>query len=263
MKKIKRFVSKRIVFPLATLKWKVFHPKILPRLGMKFIIDPQVVPYYITNKKTFQRLLPLFDFFVNENSIVLDIGASFGFYSIYSSKIRNAKKVIAFEPTKRSYDLFLKNIDVNDARNIVVHRVAVGEEKKKAKLYYEKNCFGGNSLMGKGARYELVEVVPVDSLVPHADFIKMDVEGAEYDALMGMKQLLVQSKPPLIFESSRNDGHIRSLLASLGYIFPFAIGHNVLAVHHHDEDKINFLRKVYEDFQGKTGIRINLKKLKE
>ena len=97
LKKIKRFVSKRIVFPLATLKWKLFHPKILPRLGMKFIIDPQVVPYYITNKKTFQRLLPLFDFFVNENSIVLDIGASFGFYSIYSSKIRNAKKVIAFE----------------------------------------------------------------------------------------------------------------------------------------------------------------------
>ena len=64
--------------------WKMFHPRIVSRFGIKFKIDPQVVPYYIIRRKTFRSLLPVFDHYVTSNSIVLDIGASFGFYSLYS-----------------------------------------------------------------------------------------------------------------------------------------------------------------------------------
>ena len=79
-------------------------------------------------------LLPIFDYFVDEKSTVIDIGASFGFYSLYSSIIRKAEKVIAFEPTTRAYNLLIDNLHNNNVQNVESHRSAVGEIKCEADL---------------------------------------------------------------------------------------------------------------------------------
>ncbi|HLD00369.1 MAG TPA: FkbM family methyltransferase [Candidatus Nanoarchaeia archaeon] len=245
--------------------WKMFHPRIVSRFGIKFKIDPQVVPYYIIRRKTFRSLLPVFDHYVTSNSIVLDIGASFGFYSLYSLINRKAKTVIAFEPTARSYNLLQENIELNKVNiinknnklnnlnkikeeelNLKSYRCAVSDKPGRAKLHLDSAGFGYNSLLGNKMnssknKYEWVDVQTVDNLVQHADLVKMDVEGMEYFVLLGMKKLLFNSRPPVLLEytaSNQYKKEINNFLESLGYKISLRIGNNVLAVYGRDVDKV-------------------------
>ncbi len=243
-KKLRQFFSRHLIFPAASFYWRHTHPEIINREGgTQFKIDPEVVPYYLANPRKFRRLLPVFDYYVHKNTRVLDVGASFGFYSIYCSKVREAR-VIAFEPTRQSYALLQDNIRLNSVKTIETYNYAVGRQREKAKLYYGKNCHGGNSLLGKGSNYEIVEVVPLDSVVEHADFVKIDVEGAEYEVLMGMSKLLSTSKPVLLFEVSRDAERIKSYLQSFGYEVVHTIGHNLVAVHEKDKDSVEGLKNI-------------------
>ncbi len=246
MKRVRKYFGRKLL-PFFNWHWQWFHPRTVGRMGMTLIIDPKVVPYYITRKNTFKRLLPLFDFFVDENSTVIDVGASFGFYSLYSAKISRAKKVIAFEPSGRSFRLLRRNIEENALPNIEAHQLAAGREEGEARLYLDENCQGGNSLLKKSrkksSRYELVKVIPLDKLVSQADLVKIDVEGAEYEVFQGMKKILSHSRPPVVFELSCRREEIFRFLGKLNYQPVLAIGHNVLALHQKDMGRLAELKR--------------------
>lgn len=254
-KKIRKYLGGKLLF-LRNWHWRLFHPEKVARMGLTLAIDPYVVPYYIAKKNTFKRILPVFNFFVGKNSTVVDVGASFGFYSLYSSKVSRAKKVIAFEPTSRSFRLFLKNIKENYLHNIAAHQLAIGEEEGEAKLYWDESCFGSNSLIRKSSRYELVKVMPLDKLVSRADFVKIDVEGAEYEVLQGMKRILSTSKPPLLLELSCRKEEIMRFLQAYDYRAVLSIGHNLLALHKKDQGKLAGLKQQLAEFGKKNPVKV-------
>ncbi|MBU3732790.1 MAG: FkbM family methyltransferase, partial [Beijerinckiaceae bacterium] len=101
-----------------------------------------------------------------------------------------------------------------------------------------------------GARFD-VETIALDDFVDATglmpSFIKMDIEGAEYDALQGARKLIAEGKPTLVLEQSPTDMRCHDLLTSAGYIaidlndyrrihsaadFPTGVGiTNILFVH--------------------------------
>lgn len=129
----------------------------------------------------------------------LDIGAQVGYFSLLASKI--GAHVIAFEPSKLNKEFFEKNIVTNKSENIQVIDKALSNENGSMKLYAGKTP-GENSLKENyhnAEGFEMVDVVKYDDLnldVP--DMIKMDIEGAEKDALEGMQSVLT-TKKPIIF----------------------------------------------------------------
>ena len=241
--------------------WKLSHPKSITRFGIKFKIDPWVVPYYITNKKSFLKLLPLFDFFVNEDSTVIDIGASFGFYSLYSSLIRKANAVIAFEPTSRAYTLLIDNIKNSNTNNINCYRCAVGDVNKKIKINYCSVGSGYSSIVEKSLNYDWVDMIRVDDVVSKADFVKIDVEGAEYYVLQGMKKILSNSQPAIVLELSHYEQEIKELLQSYGYQIVLSIGHNALALHEKDNFLLPELLSSIKEFEKVNKLKLSLKNL--
>jgi FkbM family methyltransferase len=138
----------------------------------------------------------------NNGDVVYDIGGNIGLYSIFlSKKVSGGGKVIVFEPEKENYDHLLDNIELNNIKNIVVFKKALGEKNEQAKLYIGEEM-GNCSLLEKTGyenKYELIDVVNGDNFIeknnlPYPNLIKIDVEGYEYNVLKGLSKSLADSK---------------------------------------------------------------------
>ena len=80
-----------------------------------------------------------------------------------------------------------------------------------------------------------VKVVTIDQLkLKRLDFIKIDIEGMEIEALNGAKKSIEQFKPQLLIEKIKsNESEIRAFVEKFDYqIFPLGI--NILAIHNSD-----------------------------
>ncbi len=66
-----------------------------------------------------------------KNKVVVDIGANIGDTAIYFSKIKKARKVIAFEPYPYSYKLAEENIKINKLKNIFAASTRLTPEQEQ------------------------------------------------------------------------------------------------------------------------------------
>lgn len=129
---------------------------------------------------------------------VIDVGAAWGFNTVgFSQKVGNKGRVVAIEPDKDSLVILRKNIEANRCRNVTV--VEKGLWSKKTKMKFWLNEYPGTSSLVT-QREEFIETteIEVDTLdnileelgIGKVALIKMDIEGAEIEALKGMGRVL-------------------------------------------------------------------------
>jgi predicted RNA methylase len=75
-----------------------------------------------------------FSTFIEPEDIVLDIGANIGYYVV--QEVRKCKQVYAIEPMITSYEILLKNIELNKFSNVETFNNAIGETDSKQNIYY-------------------------------------------------------------------------------------------------------------------------------
>lgn len=152
---------------------------------------------------------------IKKGMVFIDVGANNGIYSLVSAKlVGNSGKVVAIEPSSRERRRLIKNISLNPYKNIQVHPEAVSDHKGNKTLYIASREHNGQNTMGKfiydGVKLFDKEVVRLDKLdniverlgLSRVDFIKMDVEGSEYLALLGAKKTIKRFKPKIQIEIS-------------------------------------------------------------
>lgn len=182
----------------------------------------QLSKYALYNKEQTQLIKKL----VKKKHTVLDIGAHIGYFTLIMAK--QAKQVYAFEPEARNFQILTKNIELNKLSNVKLNNVAVAEFKGKTTLHLcEMNGGMHRIYPSKWCKEGIVQVetVRIDDLIQEADFIKMDIEGAELGALRGMIKLLkichptiiMEFHPPSIEEYGANPRDIYDFMTSLGY----------------------------------------------
>ena len=125
--------------------------------------------------------------------VLLDIGSNFGLYSLTAAKnIDNLKEVHSFECDKRNYSHLWANIRLNDLYNkITPHFLAVGESSREVNFVQASEKNTGTSRIDKSGEVTVNQV----SLDGYLDVrsragVKIDVEGAELNVLLGMKAWL-------------------------------------------------------------------------
>lgn len=141
---------------------------------------------------------------LNPNWIVLDIGANIGYYVLMEAKV--VKLVYAIEPIKRNIDLLNENIKLNGYENVKTYRLAVGEANTNKNILVSKYSNLATLALDKMNKihkdwfnevsigFENVDVITIDSfcdrenIIP--DFIRMDIEGYEVEAIKGMNKTL-------------------------------------------------------------------------
>lgn len=143
--------------------------------------------------------------FLQPGMTVLDVGAHHGLYSLLASARVGAEgRVFAFEPSPRERRALRLNLLLNLAGNVSVQGLALGRDKGEQNLFVVQGSQRGCNSLRPPEVFSAtipvrVRVVPLDEWlvkqkIDHVNFIKLDVEGAELDALKGGARLL-ESRP--------------------------------------------------------------------
>lgn len=138
----------------------------------------------------------------------LDIGANIGYFTLLAAEqVGEEGTVLAFEPVERNCDALLRSIEANDRHNIILYPYAVGEQKQRVALDVGGKNSNSRVLrnMPDDTRPLMAEVVALDEFLsdlPRLDVVKMDIEGAEPQAISGMRRLIQQHRPVILTEFS-------------------------------------------------------------
>lgn len=131
---------------------------------------------------------------IKSGDVVLDIGANIGFYAqLLSELVSNSGKVHCFEPDKVNFS-HLKNATKN-FKNIIIHNKAVGPKTGLLKIYTSKNLNVDHRTY-KPEEYEQeidIDAIAIDDYLKDnlkVDFIKIDIQGFEMQAIQGMQKVL-------------------------------------------------------------------------
>ena len=216
--------------------------------------------YEVTTTKFLRQVL-------RKGDVFLDIGANCGAVTLVAASAIAGGKIYAFEPGNTIRSRLQANVDLNPLLQNIVQVVPFGLGLKTGKLlYYEDENYRGN-----GALFDS-QGIPVDVLslddwveqekIDKIDAIKIDVEGMEYDVMLGGKLTLEKYHPIIYFETlpifftnkSYTIQTIYEFLASLGYrivspIKPYneigfsgAYPANSVAIHPSRAERLNLVK---------------------
>lgn len=139
----------------------------------------------------------LFKRWVKQGNIVLDIGANIGFYSILFSRLVDKRgQVHCFEPEKLNYK-HLKESTKN-LKNIILNNLAVSNSNQPLKLYISKHLNVDHKIYQTEDWQSIYEVksTTIDHYIKNrfkVDIAKIDIQGADFFALQGMKKTIVKN----------------------------------------------------------------------
>ncbi|OON96595.1 MAG: hypothetical protein ATN32_06265 [Candidatus Epulonipiscium fishelsonii] len=156
------------------------------------------------NKENIYQLAPFnanqyFDSIVklSQDEIFVDLGALYGGTSIEFARRTNYtyKQIYIFEPDSLSYERTKNNITKADLKNVEIFNI--GGWSKKDTLSFNNTGVGRSKISDNGT--SKVEVDSLDNVLGDTPvtFIKMDIEGAELEALIGAKEIIQKYKPHL------------------------------------------------------------------
>jgi FkbM family methyltransferase len=169
----------------------------------------------------------------------VDVGANVGYFTLLaSSRVGPAGRVYAFEPAPPTRQDLEWNVRLNQAANVVVRAEALADKAGETTFCLGPRDHRGTSSLrslADGTERLTVATARLDDLLPdgcRVNLIKIDVEGAEYLALLGMRECLKRDHPDLVIEVTdsflREMGHsAEQLCAEL-----FGLGYNMYIIDH-------------------------------
>ena len=148
---------------------------------------------------------------INKNSIVFDVGANIGWFSLLIAKNIENVKVFSFEPIPNTYKILTMNVIENDVSNILLFNFGFSDEIKMLEFYYYPEISGNASMKNLSNRSDVQKiecaVTTLDRFAQdnnvYPDFIKCDVEGAELFVFEGGIETLKKSTPIVYTEMLR------------------------------------------------------------
>jgi FkbM family methyltransferase len=181
--------------------------------------------YEYEKRRTFEEA-------VKPGSVVFDIGAHVGFYTLLASElVGNRGKIIACEPLPRNLAFLRSHLKINAVNNTDIIEAAVSDANGATGFQDGPDSSTGR-ISFLGARE--VPTVSLDALledgkIPRPDFLKIDVEGAEMLVLRGGRRILEEGSPTLFLATHGKDIHSRccEFLRSLGYALEPIVGESI------------------------------------
>ncbi len=177
---------------------------------------------------------PLLEFghkLIKPGDVVIDGGANQGtFTCAFAAKVGPSGKVIAFEPFGWLCEIIGENIALNDfQQQTIIKNFAVSDEIGEAIIDVSLGPVSASitrdfSAEAQESIKETIKTTTINTVlaeegIERLDFIKLDVEGAEFKALEGGREAIERYKPVICIEASEDDEfrEIVEYLANLGY----------------------------------------------
>jgi len=173
-----------------------------------------------------QYEINLLNNFIHRSSIIYDIGANIGFHSLGLAE--QSKHLYAFEPNNKNYKLL--KLNTGHINNISTYNVGCSDKNGTAFIqdFEPGDNFNNGELMlaDSGQPCDIVKLddFAKENNIPDPQVIKIDVEGHEYEVLLGMDTMIRNNLPVIFYEHQTGKlPEIHDYLTGLGYtIYWFA-----------------------------------------
>lgn len=188
--------------------------------GYKFVGDvsrdsPQKLLYLIGER--FVDEAAIVQGLLRPGMCVVDVGANIGYYTLlFAQGVGPSGKIVAVEPSPDNLSELAINVEHNRLGNVEIVPKAVGADRRTVGLLK-----GINSGVTDDDRAAFtVEQDTIDNIAKERiDLLKIDIEGYEWQALMGAQRVLSNDRPIVFLEV--HPKHIRQFEASMAQIFEF------------------------------------------
>jgi len=144
--------------------------------------------------------------------ICLDIGANIGYYVLLEKKLVGKEgKIIAIEPSPINFQYLKNNVGFQDSSNVELFNFAAGDQNGNINFLIYENAANSCMVIPDGEESKWpgkvikVPVRRIDSLLDEIginkiDFVRMDVEGYEFNIFEGMQNTIRNSRPIIQIE---------------------------------------------------------------
>ena len=155
------------------------------RCGVSALIYSQRL-YNYNNMRLLQMLL-------RDEGSFLDIGANIGSFTLIASEQEKAR-AYAFEPHPETFRLLQRNVELNRRNNISLFNIALGRADGEVFLSDDAGSASNHIEPVQSERTVAVRCMRIDTVCSeygiHPQYVKIDVEGFEYDVLAGFGDYL-------------------------------------------------------------------------
>lgn len=150
---------------------------------------------------------------MDEDGLVIDIGASMGIFSLRCAFERNCM-VYAYEPSYSSFSILKENVFLNGLENkIQFFNLAVGRKHEKRQFYFKPEHPGGSSLYDTTGTESIVQCTTLkhifeDNSIKKCDVLKIDCEMAEREIFTNESSDYFKRTSYIALEWHNYDGHL-------------------------------------------------------
>lgn len=172
-----------------------------------------------------------------ESKVIFDVGSNVGLYSLLAAKVNPQAQIHAFEPTPEVFQRLQENLALNHMTNVTANQVAAGKANGKIFLQRSQGIDDDNEGMNfvsditsdnSSLSVDLISIGQYcdQKGIGNIDLMKIDVEGGEYNVLLGLEEMLQSQSIKVIFMellewAANRAGHstvdIKQLLKNAGY----------------------------------------------
>jgi FkbM family methyltransferase len=151
-----------------------------------------------------------------EGDVVVDMGAHIGAFAVRAARLAHRGKVYSYEAARKNYLLLEENRQLNGLENLFIENSAISNRRGEMHLYTPAN----NSILGSlrqdtSSFKEMVQAITfvdiiADRAIAQIDFLKIDVEGAEFDILFANPDETLGITQKIVIEFHEFEDDIRS-----------------------------------------------------
>jgi FkbM family methyltransferase len=207
-------------------------------------------------------------------SIIIDGGANIGKYSLLANQLSPHCKIYSLEPVESTYQKLINS--TKNIKNIIpIQKGLFSENCTKEINIFSSHTHSSLSdierITDKPIAVQKIDLVAGDNLllenkIDTIDFLKIDIEGAEYDALLGFKKSIKEGKIKAIqFEYGPLNIHTKKLLIdyyqffekngyTVGKIFPKIVEFRIYKYKYEDFLSSNFIAVKNSEIELKNSL---------
>lgn len=195
--------------------------------GFRLLTDGQYEP----------EMLRAIEAMLGPGGVFVDVGANEGYFSTVAAGIVGLSgRVVAIEPQGRLQEILARNFAQNQLPNVTIAPVAISDHGGRAELHIAPDTNTGMSGLAPPTRYrvptEMVQTAPLAELlgvlgIGSVDLLKVDVEGHEYEVIMGspgffrehrVRAIALELHPKELAARGLDEVRILRFLNDCGYI---------------------------------------------
>jgi FkbM family methyltransferase len=199
--------------------------------------------------------------------IFFDVGANIGEYAVSLQKAFPQAQIFSFEPSPATYQKLVKTTQNTSIKCIPlglgaaplqteIYTYANDDSSWHASLYKEvfEVVHNNNQIQAIGIELSTVDIFCQQHNIPAIDFLKIDIEGNELDALKGAQQMLASQKIRIIqFEFGAMNVISRTFLKDF---YDLLKGYNFYRCHTQKLEPLGAYNPIHEIFQFQNILAI-------